>query len=79
MQNRAEEAERGLVTITSVRQQTDLFNNPVETEGNFSGAVSAETSDQYLIFTTAEAVTGMDSIQVRVSSGQEVPLSLIHI
>lgn len=79
MQNRAEEAERGLVTITSVRQQTDLFNNPVETEGNFSGAVIAKTSDQYLIFTTAEAVTGMDSIQVRVSSGQEVPGQIVGV
>ena len=59
------------------QQQTDLFNNPVETEGKFSGAVIAKTRIEYLILTIADAVTGMDSIQVTVSSGQEVPGQIV--
>ena len=72
LQKRAAEAERGIVTITAVRQRTDLFNNPVETVGTFSGAVIAKTPTEYLILTVADAVIDMDSIQVKVSGGQEV-------
>ena len=79
IQDRAADAERGLVTITAVRQQTDLFNNPVETAGMFSGAIIAETPSQYLILTPADAVADMTSIQVKVCGGQEVPGQLVGV
>ena len=79
LQKRAAEAEQGLVTITAVRQRTDLFNNPVGTAGKFSGAVIARTPTEYLILTVADAVNGMDSIQVRVSGGQEVAGRVVGI
>lgn len=67
----ATEADKGIVTVHSVRHETDWFNNPVENTGYFSGAVIAETSSEYLILTTEEAVTDADAIRVTFSDGTE--------
>lgn len=77
LKENVKEAEYGLVTVTSVTKQTDLFNNPVENSGKFSGAVIAETPKELLILTTATAAVGADSIQVTVSGGQQLPGRLI--
>lgn len=77
LKENVKEAEYGLVTVTSVIKQTDLFNNPVENSGKFSGAVIAETPKEYLILTTATAAVGADSIQVTVSGGQQITGRLV--
>ena len=48
----AVQADKGIVKISSGKQQTDLFGNPVESTGDYAGAVIAKTpgrvSDIYL-------------------------------
>lgn len=63
------QAGKGIVTVSSGRQQTDLFGNPVESTGDFAGAVIARTSGEYLIFTDADAVRQADSIAVVFQDG----------
>lgn len=67
----AQKADRGIVTIHSVRLETDWFNNPVENTGFFAGALIAETPTEFLILTTQEAVEAADAIRVTFSDGTE--------
>ncbi|HJC47370.1 MAG TPA: S1C family serine protease [Candidatus Lachnoclostridium pullistercoris] len=67
----AASADKGIVTVHSVRHETDWFNNPVENTGYFSGAVIAQTASEYLILTTEEAVADADAIRVTFSDGTE--------
>lgn len=66
------QADKGIVKISSGKQQTDLFGNPVENTGDYAGAVIAKTSGEYLIFTCADAVKQADSITVTFSDGTKV-------
>lgn len=68
----AEEADKGIVTVYSVTRSTDLFENPVETSGQYAGAVIAQTPAQLLILTVDSAVDQADSIQVLLGSGTKV-------
>lgn len=63
------QADKGIVTISSGKQQTDLFGNPVENTGDYAGAVIAKTSGEFLIFTYADAVRQADSISVVFFNG----------
>ena len=58
------QADKGIVTVSSGKQQTDLFGNPVESTGDYAGAVIARTSGEFLIFTCADAARQADSIAV---------------
>ncbi len=77
LKTNAEEASHGIVTVYSVKHQTDWFNNPVETAGQFSGAVIAETPLEYLVLTPIEAVSEADSILVAVQDQEAVAGHLI--
>lgn len=68
----AVQADKGIVKISSGKQQADLFGNPVESTGDYAGAVIARTSGEYLIFTRADAVRQADSITVTFSDGTKV-------
>ena len=59
-----QQADRGIVTVHSGMQQTDLFGNPIETSGYCAGAVIARTSSSYIILTRSSAVSQADSICV---------------
>ena len=39
-----QQADKGIVTINTGKQQTDLFGNPIEMSGYYAGAVIARTS-----------------------------------
>lgn len=65
-------ANKGIVVVHSVQQETDWFDNPVETTGFYAGAVIAETSQELLILTPEDAVEQADSIKVTFGDGQEV-------
>ncbi len=58
------QADKGIVTVSSGKQQTDLFGNPVESTGDYAGAVIAKTSGEFVIFTYADAARQADSIAV---------------
>ena len=67
----AQKADKGIVTVHSVRHETDWFNNPVENTGFFAGALIAETPTELLILTTEEAVEDADAIRVTFHDGAE--------
>ena len=64
-------ADKSIVTVHSVQHETDWFDNPVETSGQYAGAIIADTSQELLILTPQEAVKVADSIKVTFSNGTE--------
>ena len=68
----AQKADKSIVTVHSVKNQTDWFDNPVESSGLFAGAVIASANGEFLILTREAAVESADSIRVVFSDGTEV-------
>ncbi|HIX14631.1 MAG TPA: S1C family serine protease [Candidatus Hungatella pullicola] len=68
----AQKADKSIVTVHSVKNQTDWFDNPVESSGLFAGAVIASANGEFLILTPEAAVESADSIRVVFSDGTEV-------
>lgn len=66
-----QQADKGIVTVSSGKQQVDLFGNPVESTGDFAGVVIAKTSGEFLIFTYGNAVRQADSISVTFFDGSK--------
>lgn len=67
----AQEADKGIVSVHSVQQDVDWFDNPVETTGFYAGAVIASTRKELLILTPEAAVDKANSIKVIFSDGTE--------
>lgn len=68
----AQQADKGIVTVRAGKQDVDLFGNPVENTGDYAGVIIAKTSEEYLVFTYADAVRQADSIAVTFYNGTEV-------
>ena len=68
----AKEADKGIVTVHSVKTQMDWFNNPVETSGMYAGAIVAATADEYLILAPGKAVENVDSLEITLADGTQV-------
>ena len=66
------QGDKSIVTVSSGKQDTDIFGNPVENTGDYAGAVIAESDGEFLIFTYADAVRAADSINVRFSDGTKI-------
>ena len=49
--------------------ERDWFDNPIETAGQFSGAVIAKSGGEILILTPEDAVEAADSIEVSFPDG----------
>lgn len=64
MRQTAIEADNGIVVVHSVKQEVDLFDNPVETSGLYAGAVIAASMRDLFILTPIDAVEEADSIKV---------------
>lgn len=71
LRQQVQKADKGIVVIHSVRQGTDWFDNPVETFGQYAGAVIARTDQELLILTPEAAIENADSISVTFSDGKE--------
>lgn len=71
MRGLAQDADKGIVLVHSVQQEVDWFDNPVETTGQYAGAVIASTRRELHILTPAAAVEGADAIRVTFSDGTE--------
>ncbi len=65
------EADKGVVEVHSLRQETDWFDNPVERAGLFAGVVIASTGQELLILTPDRAVENADSIKVTFRDGAQ--------
>lgn len=68
----AQKTNKGIVVVHSVVQETDWFDNPVETAGQYAGAVIAETKQELLVLTPEVAVEHADSIKVTFGDGSEI-------
>ena len=71
LRTQVQKADKGIVTVHSVQQETDWFNNPVETSGLYAGAVIAETPQELLILTPEEAALQADAIKVTFNDGRD--------
>ncbi len=67
----AKEADKGIVTIHSVKTQMDWFNNPVETSGMYAGAIVEATDEEYLILAPCAAVENADSLEITLADGTQ--------
>lgn len=65
-----QKADKGIVTVHAVQQETDWFDNPMETSGLYAGAVIANTPQELLILTPEEAALQADAIKVTFADGR---------
>ena len=65
----ADRAGDGVVSVHSIKHQTDWFDNPIETTGQFAGVIIVKTEEEVLILTPEEAVEFADSIEVVFKNG----------
>ncbi len=72
LRTQVQKTNKAIVVVHSVQQNTDWFDNPVETSGQFAGAVIARTAQEILIMTPEGAVENADSIKVTMADGSEV-------
>ena len=65
----AAETDASMAVIHSIQRERDWFDNPIETTGQFSGAVIAKSGGEILILTPEAAVEAADSIEVVFPGG----------
>lgn len=70
------EADKFIVSVTNVKNDTDIFNTTYETKGIGSGVIIADTGDQYLILTEKKTIAGASSIRVTFVDGTTVKAEL---
>ena len=62
-------ADKSIVTVSSVRQQTDWFDNPVESMGQYAGVILAVNENEVVILTMEAALEGADELRVIFGDG----------
>ncbi|WP_394524688.1 S1C family serine protease [Lacrimispora sp. JR3] len=67
-----QKADKGIVTVHSVKTQKDWFNNPVENSGLFAGVIISAANQELLVLTPDGAVEDAEAIRVAFSDGTEV-------
>ena len=72
LRGKAQIADKSVVVVHSVQQNTDWFDNPVETTGLYAGMIIAKTSQELLVLTPEAAVEQADSIKVTLGNGNDV-------
>lgn len=72
LRSKAQTADKSVVVVHSVQQNTDWFDNPVETTGLYAGMIIAKTSQELLVLTPEAAVEQADSIKVTLGNGNDV-------
>ena len=72
LRGKAQTADKSVVVVHSVQQNTDWFDNPVETTGLYAGMIIAKTSQELLVLTPEAAVEHADSIKVTLGNGNDV-------
>lgn len=70
LRTQVQKADKGIVTVQSVQQEMDWFDNPVETAGLYAGAVIAETAQELLILVPEAATLQADAIKVTFNDGR---------
>lgn len=70
------EADKFIVSVTNVKNDTDIFNTPYESKGIGSGVIIADTGDDFLILTEKKTIAGASSIRVTFADGATVNAQL---
>ena len=70
------EANRFVVTVTGVQNDTDWFNNPYENRDEASGIIIANSSHELLILTEKKVISGAQEIYVTFSDNTTVRASM---
>lgn len=70
------EADKFIVSVTNVKNDTDIFNTPYENKGIGSGVIIADTGDDFLILTEKKTIAGASSIRVTFADGATVNAEL---
>lgn len=55
---------KSIVTVTSVKNNIDLFNNPYEYQGETSGFIFSKTEQEILIITNFEKISDADDLNI---------------
>ncbi len=63
------DANASIVTVSSVKQQMDWFDNPVESTGKYAGVILAVNPTEIVILTGEEAVDEADSLRIMFHDG----------
>lgn len=71
-----ETVNRGLVTITSVPQDTDWLNHPVSGANQCSGAIIYATDAEVLILADYDAIREAEALTVTFTAGKPVGASV---
>lgn len=66
-------ADKGIVTVSSVKHQVDWFDNPVESAGQYAGVIIAVNSREVVILTGVNAVDEADSLNIIFGDGATAP------
>jgi S1-C subfamily serine protease len=72
----ATKVNKGVVTVTTRTPTTDLFDNPIETEGKVSGVVWNITSYEMLILTGYRTQEGEVTVEVTFCNGTKAAASV---
>ncbi|MCI8466025.1 MAG: serine protease [Lachnospiraceae bacterium] len=72
----ATEVNKGVVTVTTRTPTTDLFDNPIETEGKVSGVIWNITSYEMLILTGYRTQEGESTVEVTFCNGTKAAASV---
>ena len=70
------ESEKSIVTVSSIRQETDWFDNPVVNTGQYAGIITTINSSEVVILTGENAVEEADSLRLRI---RRIPVSYTHL
>lgn len=69
-------ANKSIVTVTSVVDDIDIFNNPYETQGQGSGVIIADNDSEYLILTEQKVIQKAKEIRVTFINDSIAPATL---
>ena len=69
-------ADKSIVTVSSVKHQMDWFDNPVESTGQYAGMILAANAGEVVILAGEEAVENADSLRIVFGDGGIAPGAL---
>ncbi len=69
-------ADKSIVTVSSVKHQMDWFDNPVESTGQYAGMILAANAGEVVILAGEEAVENADSLRIVFGDGSVAPGAL---
>lgn len=72
----AQEADKGIVTVSSVKTQVDWFDNPVESTGQYAGVILAVNTNEIVILAGEESVEGAESLRIVFGDGSTAPAQI---